>query len=78
MQASTQDENQKAMFEHQKELSLLLQGMMQHTNISGSATGITGTETTEAGQISSLSPQANHQLGYDVAGDPSRVAGNGS
>ncbi len=77
-QASTQDENQKVMFEHQKELSLLLRGMMQQTNISGSATGITGTETTEAGQISSIFPQANHQSGYDVAGDPSRAAGNGS
>jgi hypothetical protein len=78
MQASNQDENQKVMFEHQKELSLLLRGMMSQTNISVAATGFTGAETTEAGQTSSLSPQANHPSGSDVASDLSRAAGDGS
>jgi hypothetical protein len=66
------------MFENPKEISLLLQGMMQQTNNSVTTPGPTNAETTEVGQTSSLSPQANHPSGSDVAGDPLRAAGDGS
>jgi hypothetical protein len=66
------------MFEQQKELSLLLRGMLRPNTNQGLVISSTETSTTEEGQLSSLASQVNHLPCSDTAGDSTRVAGPGS
>jgi hypothetical protein len=77
-QASAQDENQRIMFEQQKELSLLLRGMMRPNTNQGLVLISTETSTTEEGQLSSPTSQVNHLPCSDIVGDSTRAAGPGS
>jgi hypothetical protein len=77
-QATAQDENQRIMFEQQRELSLLLRGLIMPNNTQGPVINPSETGTTEEGQLTSPAPQANHLPRLDNAGDSTRAAGSGS
>jgi hypothetical protein len=77
-QASAQDEQQKVMFENQKELSNLLIGIIRQSQPSVLVTHSNETNTTAIEQTPYTSLQANHLLSTDLASDPKRTAGTGS
>lgn len=77
-QASVQDENQRIIFEQQKEISVLLRGMISHNSNQGLVISTPETSTTKEGQLSSPESHANHLLSSEEASDSARADGTGS